>query len=252
MRRETLNESEFMEIILIIITALLPVAVLLCFINFKDKASPEPKSQLAKGVLYGMISAPLSFCLSIPLGLLGFYAEDSGTLFGTICEAFFSAAIPEEATKLLVLWLLLRKNRYFDEKMDGIVYAVCVSLGFASVENLMYLFSYSDDFLSVGISRALFSVPGHFCFGIIMGYYYSLAKFYPKSPRKNRLLVFFAPVLAHGIFDSILLATGISPILGAILVIVFLVFCFKLWRFASRKIDEHLLRDQEDSDVIPL
>lgn len=252
MRREALNESEFMEIIFIIITALLPVVVLLCFINFKDKASPEPKSQLAKGVLYGMISVPLSFCLSIPLGLLGFYTVDSGTLFGTICEAFFSAAIPEEAAKLLVLWLLLRKNRYFDEKMDGIVYAVCVSLGFASVENLMYLFSYSNDFLSVGISRALFSVPGHFCFGIIMGYYYSLVKFYPKSPRTNRLLVFFAPVLAHGIFDSILLATGISPILGAILVIVFLVFCFKLWKFASRKINEHLLRDQEDNDVIPL
>ena len=83
-----------------------------------------------------------------------------------------------------------------------------------------------------------------------MGYYYSLVKFYPKSPRKNSLLVFFAPVLAHGIFDSILLATGISPILGAILVIVFLVFCFKLWKFASRKINEHLLRDQEDNDVI--
>lgn len=80
MRREVLNESEFMEIIFIIITALLPVVVLLYFINFKDKASPEPKSQLAKGVLYGMISAPLSFCLSIPLGLLGFYAEDSEEL----------------------------------------------------------------------------------------------------------------------------------------------------------------------------
>lgn len=240
-----------MEIILIIVTALLPVAVLLFYINFKDKSSPEPKSQLAKGLLYGMISAPLSFCLSIPFGLLGFYTEDSGTFLGTVGEAFFSAAVPEEATKLLMLWLLLRKNRYFDEKMDGIVYAVCVSLGFASVENLMYLFS-ADDFLSVGITRALFSVPGHFCFGILMGYYYSLAKFYPKSPQKNRLLVFFAPVLAHGIFDSILLATGISPIMGAILVIAFLVFCFRLWKFASRKIDEHLQRDKEDGEAILL
>ena len=82
--------------------------------------------------------------------------------------AFFGAAIPEEIAKLFILWLVLRNNKFFDEKMDGIVYAVCVSLGFAALENIMYLFLHSESFITVGISRAFFAVPGHFCFGILI------------------------------------------------------------------------------------
>lgn len=83
----------------------------------------------------------------------------------SVSTAFFGAAIPEEIAKFLMLWLLLRKNPYFDEKMVGIVYAVCVSLGFAALENIMYLFTNAEAYLSVGIARAIFAVLGHFCFG---------------------------------------------------------------------------------------
>ena len=88
--------------------------------------------------------------------------------------------------------------------MVGIVYAVCVSLGFAALENIMYLFTNAEVYLSVGIARAIFAVPGHFCFGILMGYYYSLAKFYPKTPKKNKVLILVAPTVVHGLYDSIL------------------------------------------------
>ena len=164
-------------------------------------------------------------------------------MWGSVREAFIGAAIPEEAAKLFMLWLLLRRNEYFDEKMDGIVYAVWVSLGFAALENILYLFTNADSFLSVGIARAIFAVPGHFCFGILMGYYYSLAKFYPKSPRKNRALILAAPILVHGLYDSRLFVIGVTPIISGVLLILFLVFCYKMWRYGSDRIREHLERD---------
>ncbi len=235
-----------METIIILLIALLPIAILVYYIYHKDKKSPEPTGQLIKAFLFGVLSAPLSFVLSIPLGLIGAYPAEISGVFDAIRVSFFGAAIPEEIMKLLVLWLLLRRNRYFDEKMDGIVYAVCVSMGFAALENVMYLFQNQDNFLSVGIVRALFSVPGHFCFGVLMGYYYSLARFYPRFKMKNRTMTIVAPVLVHGIFDSILFAVQVSDYLALILLVVFVVFCFKMWKYASRLVREHLSRDRED------
>lgn len=232
-----------MENITILLTALLPIAILVYYIYHKDKKSPEPSGQLVKAFLFGILSIPLSFCMSVPLGLIGAYPTEATSILGCISTAFFGAAIPEEIAKFCMLWLLLRKNRYFDEKMDGIVYAVCVSLGFAALENIMYLFSNAESYLSVGIARAIFAVPGHFCFGILMGYYYSLAKFYPKTPTKNKVLILVAPILIHGLYDSILFIINVTPAISSILLIIFLVFCHKMWKYGSKKIQEHLERD---------
>lgn len=228
---------------IILLMALLPVAMLLYYIYHKDSSSPEPTKVLLKAFLFGVLSVPLSLCISTPLCMLGLYPIEATTVWGSVREAFIGAAIPEEAAKLFMLWLLLRRNEYFDEKMDGIVYAVWVSLGFAALENILYLFTNADSFLSVGIARAIFAVPGHFCFGILMGYYYSLAKFYPKSPRKNRALILAAPILVHGLYDSILFVIGVTPMISGVLLILFLVFCYKMWRYGSDRIREHLERD---------
>ena len=195
--------------------------------------------------MYGVVAVPLALCIAIPLGWMGVYPSEPTNALGCISEAFFGAAIPEEIAKLFMLWIVLRRNQYFDENMDGIVYAVCVSLGFAALENVMYLFSNEDTFLSVGIARAIFAVPGHFCFGILMGYYYSLVKFYPKSSLKNKVLVLIAPIIAHGLYDAILFIINITPAISGILLIVFLVFCHKLWKYGSKKIKEHLDRDND-------
>ena len=228
---------------LILLTALLPIAILVYHIYRKDKKSPEPTGQLIKAFLFGILSVPVSFCISIPLGIIGLYPVEATSILGSVSTAFFGAAIPEETAKFIMLWLLLRKNPYFDEKMDGIVYAVCVSLGFAGLENIMYLFSNEEAYLSVGIARAIFAVPGHFCFGILMGYYYSLAKFYPKTSTKNKALILVAPILVHGVYDSILFIINVNPAISGILFIVFLVFCHKMWKYGSKSIQEHLQRD---------
>lgn len=228
-----------MTFALIIFAALLPVGVLAFYILRKDKSSPEPAGQLLKAFGAGLLTVPASFLISFPLMWLGFYVDVPETAVGGICTAFFGAAIPEEIAKFALLWLVLRRNPYFDERMDGIVYAVCVSLGFAALENLMYLFTYADDFVSIGISRAIFAVPGHFCFGILMGYYYSLAKFSEVDKKKNMVLTLAAPILAHGIYDSLLFVSRVTPFLSVVLTLVFLVFCHKLWKLGSKSIEKH-------------
>ena len=123
---------------LILLTALLPIAILVYYIYHKDKKSPEPTRQLVKAFFYGILSVPLSFCMSIPLGLIGVYLTEATSIWGSVSAAFFGAAIPEEIAKFIMLWLLLQKNPYFDEKMDGIFYAVCMSLGFVALENIFH------------------------------------------------------------------------------------------------------------------
>ena len=228
---------------LILLTALLPIAILVFYIYHKDKNAPEPVGQLLRAFFIGVLAVPLSLCISTPLEALGIYSLEPTTITGAVSVAFFGAAIPEEIAKFILLWLLLRKNPYFDEKMDGIVYAVCVSLGFAALENIMYLFTNAESYVSVGIARAIFAVPGHFCFGILMGYYYSLAKFYPKTPKKNKALILVAPIVVHGLYDSILFIINVTPAISGVLLIVFLVFCHKMWKYGSNRIKEHLLRD---------
>jgi RsiW-degrading membrane proteinase PrsW (M82 family) len=119
-----------------------------------------------------------------------------------------------------------------------------VALGFAALENVLYLFSNYDAWLSVGIVRALFSVPGHFFFGVLMGYYYSLVRFDPLTPKVNRILVLAAPILAHGAFNSLLFTADVmNPYIGAVLSIIFVAVCIKLRKYAGSKIREHLRND---------
>lgn len=229
--------------IYILLAALAPVAMLLYYIYRKDESQKEPVKEVLKAFGLGVASVFVSLMISGPLGALGFFPDLQETIWDGIAISFFGAAIPEEIAKFLMFWLLVRRNRYFDEHMDGIVYAAAVSLGFAGLENIMYLIS-SDDWVSTGIARALFSVPGHFFFGILMGYYYSLVRFDPITPSINKFWVLGAPILAHGIFDSILFATDVVPeVLALVLMIAFIFFCNSLRKQASRRIRAHLVKD---------
>lgn len=229
--------------IIVLITALLPVVILLLVIYLKDKASPEPAGELVKAFVFGVISAGVAIALSTLLEMTGLYSQWVPYNANRIRMAFFGAAIPEETAKLFMLWLLLRKNKFFDENMDGIVYAVFVSLGFAAIENVLYLFSDSESFMSVGIMRACTAIPGHFCFGILMGYYYSLATFGNKATLRNKIFAWLVPVMGHGFFDAILFITNVPPAVSVILSIIFFVFLCWMGMTAKRKVQLMLRKD---------
>lgn len=224
---------------LLIIAALAPVAVLLWQILRRDAANPEPPRMLAKAFLYGMISTAVTFVLLPFTEALGDLIMLNDTALSVAFkQAFFSAALPEEGAKLLMLWLLLRNNPYFDERFDGIVYAVCVGMGFAAVENVLYLFSNYDSWLSVGIARALFAVPGHFFDAVIMGYYYSHYHFGTRRNPATKALILAAPVVAHGIYDGILFSYDIDDGVAVVALILFLIFFNRLKKTGRRLIDE--------------
>lgn len=224
---------------LLIIAALAPVAVLLWQILRRDAANPEPPRMLAKAFLYGMISTAVTFVLLPFTEALGdLIVLNDTALSVAFKQAFFSAALPEEGAKLLMLWLLLRNNPYFDERFDGIVYAVCVGMGFAAVENVLYLFNNYDSWLSVGIVRALFAVPGHFFDAVIMGYYYSHYHFGTRRNPATKALILAAPVVAHGIYDGILFSYDIDNGGAVVALILFLIFFNRLKKTGRRLINE--------------
>ena len=156
------------------------------------------------------------------------------SLTGTTAMAFFVAALPEESFKLLALWQVLRKNPYFDEHFDGIVYAVCVGLGFAGIENVLYVFS-QENWVSTAILRSLLAVPGHYAFAILMGYYYSIYHFVDHSP-KIAACVLLVPVFGHGVYDALAMSGLVNPVIGGISFLVLIYFCVKMHKVAKTKV----------------
>lgn len=225
-------------IIVVLLTAIAPVAVLMWWVNRKDSSRPEPPMMLAKGFFLGLLSVFLSLVFSQIISGLGLSFIDSTSLEGQVAEAFFGAAFPEETAKLIMLWLFLRRNKYYDEYFDGIVYAACVGLGFAGFENIFYLVG-EEEWLSVGMVRAFVSVPGHLCFAVAMGYYYSRCKFGMRRSTWTYLAVWLVPLLAHWIFDALLMgASVVSDTMSLLFIIVFSFFLRFLYQRSMHHINE--------------
>ena len=231
-----------MKVLILLVAALLPAVLLLYYIWKKDPQK-EPTAWLAKAVVWGVaICIPVAV-IEAGIEAVLFGGGSPSTLIDTTVLAFFVAAVPEEAGKLLALWLLLRKNPYFDEHFDGIVYAVCVGLGFAAIENIFYLFDNSEDWLSVAVMRSLLAVPGHYAYAVLMGYYYSIYHFVDRSP-KIAVCILLVPVIAHGIYDAIAMSGMVNQYVGGLSFFVLVYFCVKMHKFAKKKMVAHIERDR--------
>ena len=105
----------------------------------------------------------------------------------------------------------------------------------------MYVMS-DADWISLALSRAVTAVPGHFCFAVIMGYFYSLAKYEPAHRTRYIVMTIVAPILAHGVYDVLAFSISLSPVLDGFLNLLLALLCFVLWKWASRSIQKHLER----------
>ena len=233
-RRNLPPVSRLMNVIVMIAASLLPAVVLLLYIWMKD-TQKEPTYMLLKAVAWGIgIVIPVVVVETMIKMMLFGQGGSPTTLADTTALAFLVAAIPEETFKLLALWMVLKKNPYFDEHFDGIVYAVCVGLGFAAVENVSYVFS-QENWAAVAVTRALLAVPGHYAFAVLMGYYYSVYHFVNRSP-KVAVCVLLAPVLAHGIYDALAMSSMVNPYVGGVGFAILIVFCIKMHKRAYAKV----------------
>ena len=222
--------------------SILPVVLLAIFVYRKDTFEKEPLRLLLKCFFFGCLSAlPASMLEGI---LQSAYPGSGSGIIDGMFMGYVVAGSSEELFKLLMLWLAVWRSSYFDEYFDGIVYAAFVSLGFAGLENLMYVFGQGDfaSSVSTGIVRALVSVPGHFLFAVVMGYYFALAKFQPDQRGRHLLKAFLYPMLLHGTFDALLMIPEYMGEEGAIIQMIalplFIFFDVKLWKIGMRKLNE--------------
>jgi len=203
--------------------AVAPVVIIAFYIYYRDKYEREPFWWLVTALLAGgIVTVPVIYVerlLGIPLLYL------SG-LIHAAWNAFAVAAFTEEIFKFGALFLIFWRNPDFNEKFDGIVYASFVSLGFATIENLLYVINGG---IGVGITRAFTAVPAHALFGIVMGYRFGLAKFYPEEKKKQLFMAVFMPFLLHGIYDFILMSQH------EYLLFLFIPYVIFLWIFGLKR-----------------
>jgi RsiW-degrading membrane proteinase PrsW (M82 family) len=200
--------------------ALAPALAIMIYIYIKDKYEREPISLLLKNFGLG---ATASIIMTLIIGtLLQFIFPTADPL--SVAQQFFKAfvvvALVEEFSKYVIVRYYAQRNKEFDEPFDGIVYAVMVSMGFAALENVLYVFQFG---MTNGIVRAFSAVPAHATFGIIMGYYMGKAKFAATKKEKIKLNLtgLFAATLFHGAYDFFLFINFIPGIsIGAFISLI--------------------------------
>lgn len=216
-----------MELRLIII-AIIPAAIIILGIYLSDRHDREPLGVLLFTYILGALAViPAIIVEEI---LIGFNIFPS--ILGAFFNAFIVAGFTEEYFKRLVVLKYAYKTKYFNEKLDGIVYCVFSTMGFATVENIIYVaYRYTNNPF-IGLYRGIFSVPAHAVFGITMGYYLSLAKFDLNLDRKkmNMRKSLYMPIIMHGIFDFILMAEIPQ------LTLIFVPYVIFLWVLNQRKL----------------
>jgi RsiW-degrading membrane proteinase PrsW (M82 family) len=221
--------------------SLAPVLIIALYIYNRDKFEKEPLSALIEALFAGvMIVLPAVLIESV----LAIPVRSSESLMSAGYSGFIVAGLTEEGLKFLAFYLFFWRNKNFNEKFDGIVYSVFIALGFAGIENIIYVFKGG---YGVGITRALTAVPAHALFGIIMGYYFGLAKFSPIRRTLNLFLALVLPVIFHGLYDFLLLAN--SKIFLTMFIPVFIYY----WIFGFRKVsllsDESVFRNDIDDQI---
>ena len=203
----------------LILLALAPVFIVMVYVYYRDTYEKEPVILILKGMLLGVI-------IIFPVGLIENYLSSFSKGLSAFSKGAFDgfvvAGATEELFKLLMVIILFWRNPNFNEKFDGIVYAVSVALGFAAIENIIYVLSIQS--ASIGWMRAFTAVPGHAIFGTVMGFYLGLARFSENGKMKLILLAFAIPWLMHGFYDFIILS-GHQLLL--LLFIPFLVFMYR-------------------------
>lgn len=228
---------------ILLIASLLPVVLLMAYIYKRDTFQKEPWPLLMKAFGFGILAALLDMLVASGLNFI--IPKPSDTPLGdALYNAFVSAAFPEEFCKLLMLYLCIWNNPHFDEYYDGLEYAAFVGLGFAGIENVMYIMQGG---LGLAVGRGLFAVPAHFFFAIFMGYFFALARFRYSNRRRYLALAYLIPVVLHGTYDAVLMYINnlngtdmpqeVDALAGA-LYVGFLVFFFFVWRAATRRVNK--------------
>lgn len=209
-------------ILLLFLIALAPCLFLLWYFYHRDRYEPEPKRKILQIFLLGAL-------MVIPAGiieivLITIVDTITSGLVSIFVLAFIVVAPTEELLKFYAVKRWAYRSIEFDEVMDGIVYTVAASLGFAMVENIFYVVSQG---IGTGIARAFLAVPGHAFFGALMGYYIGRAKFNKEKEKQLITKGILFAILMHGVYNFLLLTKTAFALLVIVLLIAIGLFVRK-------------------------
>jgi len=196
-----------MNTFLLLSLALAPGIAIAFYIYFKDKHEPEPVGLLILSFVYGILSVFVALSISYPLNELITIHERN--LEEQAINAFGIVAFVEEFSKFIFVRWILYRNKNFNEPFDGIVYAVMVGMGFATLENVFYVMEGGG---GTAILRMFTAVPAHGMFAVLMGYYLGKAKFIQKKETYYSVMALLVATLFHGVYDYFLFISFIPGI----------------------------------------
>lgn len=238
----------------VLIAAILPV-IALCYYVYKKDQHREPADLLFKLLGLGALTTiPAAF---IERFLDSIFPSESAVSFIVLfINVFMGIAIIEEGLKWLIIKFKSYDNQEFDEIYDIIVYSVFTSLGFAAIENILYVLKGG---MGVAILRAILSVPGHACFAVLMGYYFSKAKVAGINNNKskcttNKILSILVPTVFHTMYDALLIwftqvQTGDVVLYFFTFDIIMVVICFITVNRVS-KVQQNLSTNLAEGNIV--
>ncbi len=184
-----------------LVLAIAPGIAISLYIIFKDQYNIEPRRQLITSFLLGIVAI---FPALLIENALTHWASDVffKTIQGVGIKAFFLVALVEELCKFYMLRYYAYRRPEFDEPFDGIVYAVMVGMGFATLENIFYVYQYG---VTTGIIRMFMAIPAHATFAIMLGYFMGKARFSPEKEKQLMRTGIFWAVVFHGSYDFFLM-----------------------------------------------
>lgn len=225
---------------ILLLASLLPPIVLMYIIFKEDKIEKEPPRLLASIFFAGAFSTILAMLFETAgekvLSLTGL--PESSYLFQLLMN-FLVIALSEEYVKYRAMRMRTWNNPEFNYRFDGVVYAVFASLGFAALENILYVAGLG---FAGAVVRAVTAIPLHCITGIFMGHHYGMAKYLEsrgqrEEARRHSRLSILVPVLIHGFYDFA--ASYDSDFLS----MVFLVFVIVMDIVAIRSVKKYSRTD---------
>ncbi len=187
--------------------ALTPGIAIAIYIYIHDKHEPEPVWLLALSFFYGVLSLGLNLAIALPIDRL--LPIEDRDLTDQAFHAFAVVALLEELSKFVFIRGILYRNKNFNEPLDGIVYAVMVGMGFATAENLIYVWHGGG---GTAIYRMFSAIPAHALFAVLMGYWLGRAKFIQAKEKRLSLVALVTATLFHGIYDYFLFISFVPGI----------------------------------------
>lgn len=216
--------------------AVAPGIAIMLAIYALDQRNREPLGLLVRCFLLGVLSVTIPLFFQTIAAIQGWQPSGNGLLHSAI-YAFIIVGLSEEGGKYLVLRYFAYPKKAFDEPFDGIVYSIMIGMGFATAENISYVYQFG---MATGWARMFISVPAHACFAILMGYYTGLAKFIPQHRGTLLFTGLFWAVMFHGAFDFFLfIGDSIFQVVAA------LVCLYIAIRLSVRAIRQHRATSRE-------